>query len=493
VAYEARLESVSAHPLPDWYQDAKLGIFVHWGPFAIPAYAPLPEGDINDLLRSRGARALFREQPYSEWYLNSLRIKGSTVRAYHERNYGAGSSYFEFAARFRELVRGWDPRPWCEAFAGSGARYMVFVAKHHEGFLMWPSGTPNYRIPDYDAGRDIVGELFASLRSAGMRAGVYYSSALDWSFTTKPIRDMADMVSIGGPSDERYARYQLAHWLELVERYEPSILWGDICFPPRSDLYGLFAAFYNKVGDGVVNDRWLRIPRWLSALARSPLGRGLTDRAVTKALAFGGSARPPHCDFITPEFRSFPDIRAEKWESCRGMAKGFGYNRTEGEGDYIELPALVRLLVDIVSKNGNLLLNVGPTAEGTIPEPQRRLLSGLGAWVRAQGEAIFGTRPWIRAEGRSACGVDLRFTKKGSTLYAILMGVPADRRVLLLDVPFPEGYRALDLASGKELRAQRRGADLEIDLPPLHEEPALSILGSDEGSVARAISVSPAR
>ena len=140
--------------------------------------------------------------------------------------------------------------------------------------------------------------------------------------------------------------------------------------------------------------------------------------------ADGNIVPDTHSDFDTPEYSSFPEIRTRKWESCRGIGASFGYNRNEGAEQHLTIENLVRSFVDIVSKNGNLLLNVGPMADGAIPELQRERLLGLGRWLDVNGEAIFDTHPWITAESRTGDGIDVRFTQKGDSLYAILLDTP---------------------------------------------------------------------
>ena len=423
--YEPNRESVRRHQAPVWYHDAKFGVFIHWGPFSIPAYAPLGHGDIQELLVNEGYRSFFKNIPYSEWYINSIRIKGSPAYDHHERTYGRDASYFDFASQFKRDSANWQPEPWADLFQAAGARYVVLVTKHMDGFLMWPSATPNYARPGYQMDRDIVGALTDSVKARGMRMGVYYSSALDQSFTTSAMADLAGLLSEGGPIDKRYAAYQFAHWRELIDRYHPSILWGDIAYPPRTNLFELFAYFYKLVPDGVVNDRWGQLPVWLHRLVRTRPGRALLNAYAPRILKAGSSGSAPvaHYDFRTPEFTVMKEIRSEKWETCRGMGRGFGYNREEDEGDYIRLPDLVRLLVDIVSKNGNLLLNVGPMADGTIPEVQAELLRGVGGWLKTYGEAIYGTRPWRRAEGTTTTGGSVRFTRQDRRTRHDLRGV----------------------------------------------------------------------
>ncbi len=422
--YQPTKESVDRHPVPDWYHDAKFGIFIHWTPSCVPAFAPTDKGDIMDILRNEGARAMLANQPYSEWYLNSLRIKGSPAYEYHLKNYGAGFDYYEFARDFNAALDAWDPAGWADLFKQVGARYVVLVTKHHDGFLFWPSKHPNPFRPDLHASRDVVGELTDEVKARGMRMGFYYSSPYDWTFTEKPIVDLATSLA-RIPDTEEYRKYATSHWYELIDTYDPSVLWSDIGYPSGFNLNELFAYYYNKTPDGVVNERWGQIPKLLSSLLLVPGARQWINW-YAKRLWLSGVTSPAgvHYDFVTPEYTTRSEISEEKWECVRGIGKSFGYNKQEVPEDFIGVPELVRLLVDIVSKNGNLLLNVGPKPGGEIPEVQVDRIRGVGAWLEVNGDAVYGTRPWKRAEGRTTDGTEVRFTSKPDTLFAILMKTP---------------------------------------------------------------------
>jgi len=185
---------------------------------------------------------------------------------------------------------------------------------------------------------------------------------------------------------------------------------------------------------------------------------------------------PPHYDARTPEYAVFPDKQSEKWECVRGMDKSFGYNRMSRPEDFLSREALVHSLADITSKNGNLLLNVGPRGEDAqIPEPQLERLGWLASFTQRNGEALYGTRPWRRAEGTTGEGIPVRFTQKDGTLYALLLGRPAPGSVMLKDVALPPGAHAR-LLGGGELASLKKGTDLVLQLPaPLPDEPAHAV------------------
>ena len=392
--YQPTLASISAHTVPDWYQDAKLGIFVHYGLFSVPGWAVTSEGDITQTLRKFGWDGHFRVNPYAEWYLNTLRIEGSPTQEYQRKTYGPQSTYDDFVAYFNEANAHWNPENWAALFAKVGARYVVLTSKHCESFQLWPTAHPNPFKNNYTARRDIVGELTTAVRARGMRMGLYYCGGFDWCFNTNPIRTAADLA-LSIPQSPEYAAYCTNHWHELIERYQPSILWGDVGYPNKADVPALFAYYYNQVAEGVINDRFYQVnPAPLKALLRIPGMARLVNRILTRAFLEGKTSTPSvHSDFTTPEYSTHRTLIAKKWETCRGLGYSFGYNRNETAAHMLSVNELVQMLVDIVSKNGNLLLNVGPMADGTISALQVERLEGLGAWLAVNGEAIFGTRP----------------------------------------------------------------------------------------------------
>jgi alpha-L-fucosidase len=172
-----------------------------------------------------------------------------------------------------------------------------------------------------------------------------------------------------------------------------------------------------------------------------------------------------HSDFKSPEYETLDKISPIKWEECRGLGRSFGYNRAEGEAETIAPDELVYLLVDIVSKNGNLLLDVGPEADGTIPLVQMSRLEALGSWLRQNGEAIYGTHPWERAVGETSGGMRVRFTAKGNSVYATLLGKPTGATLTLRSFTPKASSRLFLLGLAKQLSWSQHGDDTVIDLP----------------------------
>jgi alpha-L-fucosidase len=463
MSYQPTLASVKTHPLPAWYDDAKLGIFIHWGPYSVPAFAPRGEMLVEKMLAGGG----FAHSPYAEWYWNSQRISNSPTAEHHRATYGANFRYEDFAPQFDVALGQWDPGEWAELFREAGARYVVLVTKHHDGFLMWPSRHPNPRVPGWSASRDAVGELSRSVRAAGLEFGVYYSSLLDWSFTRAPIQSLADLIA-GSDTSAEYVRYVESHWLELIERCDPAILWSDIGYPPGYSLPHLFARFYNGRPEGVVNDRWMQLPKPLF----SGPGRALLNAMLRRMKPGGAMPAVPHSDFTTPEYATLDRIGERKWETCRGIGNSFGYNALEDSSDYKTADELICLLADVVSKGGNLLLNVGPCADGSIHPLQRAALDGLGAWLKANGEAIYGTRPWARYGDTLPGGGEARYTVKEGALYVIVTKRPPDGELRL---PVEERSSAAVLATDEPLPARREGGALVIALTSGEPIPALKL------------------
>ncbi len=179
-------------PLPAWFDDAKLGIFVHWTAAAVPAYAPVTDSPF-DLAAEGGWEEAMRCSPYVEWYQNSIAIEGSPAALHHAEVHG-DRPYDDFVETFLDGHAGWQADPWADLFAAAGARYVVLVTKHHDGVLLWPSDTPNPHKPRWGSERDLVGDLAAAVRARDLRFGTYYSGGLDWTFGGLPMRDFQAML-----------------------------------------------------------------------------------------------------------------------------------------------------------------------------------------------------------------------------------------------------------------------------------------------------------
>ncbi|WP_373694847.1 alpha-L-fucosidase [Kineococcus terrestris] len=411
--------------VPQWYRDAKFGIFVHWGAYSVPAWAE-PTGELGTV----DERTWFAHNPYAEWYANTVRIDGSPAQQHHREVHG-GAPYDEFLDRWG--AEEFDATALVDLFRRAGARYVVPTTKHHDGIALWDApGTGDRNTVRRGPRRDLVGEFAAATRAAGLRFGTYYSGGLDWWFTDFPPITGMDFSAVR-PVDEAYTEYATAHVADLVDRYAPDVLWGDIEWPdagkpegPRSFAH-LLDRFYTAAPDGVVNDRW-----------------GLT-----------------HWDFRTSEYQQGRSVETSAaWENCRGIGLSFGHNRAEGPEHHLDGPAAVRHLLDVVSRGGNLLLNVGPDAAGRVPELQRRCLEQVAAWMELHADAVHGTE--VFAGGGASEEPWVRWTLRGRTAHAV---VEAEGRVRLpvhagrLDVA---GARLLD---GTAVAAREVDGGVEVELP----------------------------
>ncbi|MGP5625378.1 alpha-L-fucosidase [Brachybacterium alimentarium] len=388
--------------VPDWYRDAKLGVFVHWGLYSVPAWA-----DVLDRHDVTAENAYARHQ-YAEWYANTVRIEGSPTRERHERLYGVGHSYEDFADD-------WDPA--ADAVPGivdlarrAGARYVVPTTKHHDGFCLWDSATTPFTAAHRGPGRDLIAQFSAAVREAGLRLGLYYSGAHDWHASEFPPLTSNDELFALRRNDEAFAGFAASQLRELISRFAPDVLWNDIDWPDAGKYAGpdslqeLFRGYLDAVPDGLVNDRW-----------------GVPAHGV-----------------LTREYQDIGIVQDEVFESTRGLGLSFGCNADESTDHALDGTALIRLLVDVVSKNGNLLINVGPRADGSIPELQARALEELGEWLRRHGTAVYGTRPWFHEAVRTP-PPGVRFTlgasaDGGEVLHALLLDPAAGPVELDLEV-----------------------------------------------------------
>lgn len=356
-------EVLDQREMPEWFQNAKFGVFIHWGPYSVPAYRSVNDEQFGS---------------YAEWYYAS--VYGSYRNSgdgYHQRMYGDDTEYRDFAKWFRAEL--FDPDYLAGLIRDSGAKYVVLTTKHHDGYCMWPTENPHktqWNSFETGPGRDITGELREAAVKKGLEFGIYYS-IIDWESVPShrcdggyfiPEKD----VKKYGLSKEAYLKEVLGPQLhELVTRYEPAVIYSDggewDLTEEESQVRPFLSWLYNEspVKDKVVvNDRFCR------------------------------EMPGQHGDYYSTEYQD-KQIDSHPFEESRGVGKSYGYNRAERAEDYCTSKELIRELVRVVGKGGNLLLNIGPMADGTIPVHEVERLKEIGAWLKDCGEAVYDTKPCL--------------------------------------------------------------------------------------------------
>jgi alpha-L-fucosidase len=465
--YEATWESLDSHDVPEWYHDAKLGIFIHWGVYSVPAWAPTDE-DITEAVGSE-----FKDSPYAEWYPYFMYEDGSKTKAYHEETYGAEVEYDEFIEDWH--AENWDPDAWAEFFDDIGAGYVVLTGEHCDGFPLWDSHYMRYNAAEMGPERDLVADLSESVRDRGLRFAASYHANYNWyqpGFEGRwghPDYEGGAVRDRGAQPGPEYVEFMNAKHREIIRKYEPDLLWFDVPMADSDYLNAkdLLADYYNTAAE-----------EWDKDVA-------VNDRAGTDAI--GPTVNPDrrdndeyHGDFITPEYVTLDEISEQKWELCRGVGLSFGYNAAEGPDEHLSAEELIHMFVDVVSKNGNLLINVGPMADGTIPDLQTEPLEALGEWLDVTGEAIFGTTYWVTSQD-DAAEVEVRYTWKDGTLYATAFDWPGDRLSLDLGASVdPDDVTRVAALGGDDVDHEAVDGRLRLALaetPPTEHAATLRIEG----------------
>jgi alpha-L-fucosidase len=456
--YESNWGSIDSRPTPRWWSDAKFGVLLVWGVYSVPAYAPVHAAG---------------ETPYSGWYWHSL-VEGKKASspsedgfltwAFHKRVYGADFSYFDFASMFRAEL--FDPGEWMDLCVRSGARYVVQATKHHDGFALWQSEDANrswgrlWNSVDIGPKRDLVMEIRQEGTRRGLRMGIYYS-LFEW-FNPLWLSDRKRYVT-----DHMFPQFK-----DIVEHAEPSIIFADGEWDLTSEEWrspDLLAWLFNDSpvrNDVVINDRW------------------------------GKDTRHRHGGYYTTEYTAGIESATHPWEESRGIGYSYPYNRMELCDDYHTGRQLILMLIDLVSRGGNFLLAIGPSADGRIPVIMQERLIEIGNWLKLNGEAIYGThelpssRQWsagiVPTIDQKVFGVpynitqlvdtpppghariDAFFTAKDDCVYALLprrpektvrlngFVAPASARITLLEsddaLPFRVGGNGIDIDVSSDIR-----------------------------------------
>ena len=441
--YEANWKSLNTRKMPEWFQQDKFGIFIHWGVYAVPSYAPvIPNSGYS----------------YSEWYWYRLNERQKDFKAFHDKNFGADFQYPQFEPQFKAEM--FNPDQWADVFKRSGARYVVLTSKHHEGYCLWNSpeadrvwGRPWNAVTGTPK-RDLLGDLTTSVRAAGLKMGYYYS-LYEW-FNPLWLQDKQRYVS----------EHMTPQFKDLVTRYKPSIIFSDGEWELSDTAWKseeLLAWLFNEspvAKEVVVDDRW------------GSNTRGKNTGATYTTSEYGAGMDP-----------------SVVWEESQGIGHSYGYNRNEKLEDYKTSRELILLLVDIVARGGNLLLDIGPTADGRIPVIMQQRLIDMGDWLQKNGEAIYNTRAYkqsyewsdgkrpekkdkaymagysimkLTQPNKDTAYVEGFFTAKNKDLFLV---VPKYReQVKIRNFKPSAGAKVSILATGKPLLLQQKGNDCVIDL-----------------------------
>jgi alpha-L-fucosidase len=416
-----------------WWREARFGMFVHWG-----LYSGLG----------------------GTWKGKSVGNRGGMEWIQHR----VGVDTYTYAA---EAIPKFKPKPgfakeWARLAKEAGCKYVVFTTKHHEGFALHDSKVTNYDAGDV-VGRDLVREIVEALRAEGLRVG-FYHSVIDWhhpqyDFTRAkglPYPRYASRVAVTPRDHSKYVAFLHAQVRELVTHYGPvDILWWDYSKPGAEGefwqadrLVRMVFAHQPRI---IMNNRLYRIPHIEK------------NDSVGRLTSFD----PSQGDFTTPEqtvpSRGVPGV---DWEQCMTMNTSWGYSQNDHAWKSSE--KLIRTLVDIASKGGNYLLNVGPKGDGSIPEESVVRMRDMGKWLRVNGEAIYGTQ----ASPFAKLPFDGRCTRKGDTLYLHLFARPAGGTITLVT----PATTATLLADGRKLATRRAGDSLVITLPEVLPDPVATVI-----------------
>ncbi|MDR0537509.1 MAG: alpha-L-fucosidase [Tannerellaceae bacterium] len=470
--YSPTLSSIRRHECPEWFLDAKFGMFIDWGLYSVAGWAPKKE---------KGAM-------YPDWYMKNM-LRDKDVKAYHEKTYGKDFQPDDFIPLFTAE----DYRPdWLIDLANeAGMKYVIPFCKHHDGFCLWPSSHTMRDAMDMGPKRDLIRPLVEACNRKGLKFGFYFSLD-EWYYPVidkdgnKLIREWAnkgyypwesskEKIHLTGkrPVKDFFADYIVPQANEFIDMYDPDILWFDGDWDMSADEYhspDIISHFYNHAAgrkEVAINDR-------------------------------NGRTRFQIGDFFCSEYHALPEgyeIR-HPWEENRGISQSFGYNREDTENNVLSPRDFIHMFIRTVSENGNLLLIVNLDGKGALPEMQERRLREIGQWLKINGEAIYATRPWLTSvqkmkgetvkinegifggivptsdssnqESAPASTGEVRFTqsKDGKTVYAICTEFPKTN-LEINSIHLSENGKVTMLGSD--------GEELKWTHKPTHERLTLSI------------------
>ncbi|RAO67188.1 uncharacterized protein BHQ10_003200 [Talaromyces amestolkiae] len=406
-SYKPTYESVYSHESPNWYNNAKYGIFVHWGVYSVPGWG------------NSGSR-----EAYAEWYwwsLNQGTSSNTQTYQYHLQTYGPNVVYDDFIQNF--TADAWDPKEWVDLFADAGANYFVQVSKHHDGYALFdlPANVSMRTSVAQYPHRNLLKELFdaAQTYQPHLHRAAYYSLP-EWfnpayekygfgswpgGNATNPFNNKT-LPYTGFVEIPDYIDDVMLPQMNALADLGSEIMWCDIGGPNKTAEFA--SSWYNRVAE--------------------------QNRQVVMNSRCGLPG-----DFDTPEYARYSGVQVRKWESNLGMDPfSYGYNRATPLSDYMNASTIVTSLVDIVSKNGNFLLDVGPQANGTIIEVEQRNLREAGVWIKSHAEAIFNTTYWFVTPQE---GQDIRFTTTPNAFYVLSLAKPNSTMILSSPIPWISGDR----------------------------------------------------
>jgi len=429
--YRDSWESLDSRPIPTWFGDAKFGIFIHWGVYSVPSWRQLEPG-------------LYAS--YAEWYYARVMYNPDNGgQQFHNQNYGADFEYRDFGPLFKAEL--FEPSQWAALFKRSGAKYVVLTSKHHDGYCLWPTASPykkNWNSMSVGPKRDLVGDLTEAVLEEGMKMGLYYSNIeweSSWTHRTESgyylPQEIVNKYKI--PEDE-YVNHMNFQLKELVENYRPSLIFAD-------------------GGEWDGSDEYWKTKEFLAWLySDSPV----KDEVVVND-RFAKDMPGNHGDYYSSEYKDMEGIDANHpWEESRGIGGSYGFNRAENIDDYNNSEELVHELIDIVSRGGNLLLNVGPSSDGRIPVIMQQRLIDIGAWLEVNGEAIYGTRK-RKISNQETGNSKLYFTTKAGSLYCMIDFWSKEININLLDSESVNDVSILGWEG--EIQWKVDGKKLKIELP----------------------------
>ncbi|CAA6677780.1 MULTISPECIES: alpha-L-fucosidase [unclassified Lentimonas] len=407
--YDGSWESLQQMPVPSWFDDGKIGIFIHWGPYSAIGYR-------------KGGRG------YAEHVPKMIYVHQKHYFPYMQKRWGATPPEFGYKDIIPEFkAENWDPDAWAKLFHDVGFKYVVMTAEHHDGWANWDSDLTPWNAMDMGPKRDLVGDLGKALKKYDLKYAPSYHRERHASFFAKKlyvvdaqpqdliaeeIKRVPEAASLYGPFgiDKEFVDDYVARWKEIQTKYEPDFLWID-------DI-----PIWTRDGNQVLKGTAKPEVQYFYDQCRSMITDFMNDGARRGAEVYlnnkGGNRNWPDGVGCLEKDNLKLAVIGPKWESCTTFGTSFGY--LDGDS-YKEIDSVIHEMIEVIARNGNFLVNIGPKADGTIPEPQMERLMAMKDWLTVNGEAIYGSRYW-KESGQA--NEHLAFTTNGTKLYAIKLQKP---------------------------------------------------------------------